>query len=54
MATTRAARIILLGVALIIGGEAACLVGANHTACHAAFYSGIALVALGAFAHYRR
>jgi hypothetical protein len=47
-----------LGVCLIVGGEALCLLGPLeherlvHTVCHAMLYSGMALAALGATLHW--
>lgn len=47
-----------LGVCLIIGGEALCLLGPLkpealvHAVCHVMLYSGIALAALGAGLHW--
>ena len=49
----------LIGVLLIFGGEAFCLLGplrferVVHIACHAMFYTGIAIAAFGAFRAYR-
>ena len=48
-----------VGVILIFGGEAFCILGplryerAVHIACHAIFYLGIVLVALGIVLHWR-
>lgn len=50
--------LILVGVCLIFGGEAFCLVGPIryerlvHVTCHATFYVGVMLVCLGAILHY--
>jgi hypothetical protein len=45
-------RMLLVGVALIFGGEAACVFGPDqrvmHVACHVALYSGIFLSFVGA------
>ena len=49
---------VLLGVLLIFGGEAFCLLGphtdAVHVGCHAVLYTGIALVAVGAARHWTK
>jgi hypothetical protein len=45
-------RLLGAGVTLIFGGEAFCILGPDvswvHIACHAALYSGVLLVAVGA------
>ena len=44
-------RVLLVGVALIFGGEAFCLLGPHqnsvHIACHAVLYAGMFLVSVG-------
>jgi hypothetical protein len=48
----------LLGVAFIIGGESFCILGPMryerlvHFSCHAVFYTGVALVCIGALLHW--
>lgn len=55
----RNAKLALVGVLLIFGGEAFCILGplrfeyAVHLVCHAMFYSGIAVVGYAAFRAYR-
>ena len=50
-------RLVALGAALILGGEAFCILGplryeaTVHFACHIALYSGIALTVIGAAIH---
>jgi hypothetical protein len=51
-------RLVLLGIACIFGGEAFCLLGPMryervvHFSCHAVFYTGVALVCIGALLHW--
>jgi len=44
-------RVLLVGVALIFGGEGFCLLGPHensvHIACHAVLYAGMFLVSVG-------
>jgi hypothetical protein len=46
------ARVLLVGVFLIFGGEAICILGPDervvHVGCHAALYTGIVLACVGA------
>lgn len=45
-------RVLLVGVVLIFGGEAICILGPDerivHVGCHAALYTGIVLSCVGA------
>jgi len=45
-------RVLLVGVVLIFGGEAVCILGPDermvHVGCHAALYTGIVLSRVGA------
>jgi hypothetical protein len=45
-------RVLLVGVVLIFGGEAVCIVGPDqrvvHVGCHVALYTGIVLSCVGA------
>jgi hypothetical protein len=51
-------RLVLLGVLFIFGGEAFCILGPMryervvHFSCHAVFYTGVALVSIGALLHW--
>jgi hypothetical protein len=51
-------RLVFLGIACIFGGEAFCLLGPMryerlvHFSCHLVFYTGVALVCIGALLHW--